>query len=58
MVGRPRVIVTVDDVAALEALGDGDVGVALVVRERFRRLPAVDARQLREDIDAVLDQRL
>ncbi len=36
-------------VAALEAMAEGDVGVALVVRERFRRLPPHPALVLREE---------
>ncbi len=36
-------------VAALEAMAEGDVGVALVVRERFRRLPPHPAMVLRAD---------
>jgi di/tricarboxylate transporter len=35
-------------VQELEALGDGDVAVALIVRERFRRVPPAPAMTLRE----------
>lgn len=44
-------------VARLEPLGRERLSAAAVV-ERFRRLPAVDDRGLRDDIDAVVDQRL
>lgn len=36
-------------VAALEAMAEGDVGVALVVRERFRRLPPHPGLVVREE---------
>ncbi|MBV8094821.1 MAG: SLC13 family permease [Acetobacteraceae bacterium] len=42
-------------VAELEALGDGDVTVAAIIRERFRRYPPRPDSRLRED-DVVLLQ--
>lgn len=44
-------------VARLEPLGRQRLSAATVA-ERFRRLPAVDPRRLREDIDSLVDQRL
>lgn len=44
-------------VARLEAAARGRLSAAALV-ERFRRLPAVDPHRLRDDVDAVIDQRL
>ena len=54
-----RITITRDGrpVARLEPAARGRLG-ALALVERFRHLPAVDARQLRVDLDAVLDDRL
>ncbi len=43
-------------VAALEAQGDGEVGVATILRERFRRYPASPDFRLKAD-DVLLPQR-
>lgn len=54
-----RVTVTRDGrpVARLEPAARGRLSADVIV-ERFRRLPELDPRRLREDVDAVLDQRL
>jgi len=54
-----RVTITRDGkpVARLEPTARGRLS-AVVLVGRFRQLPEVDPRRLREDIDAVLDQRL
>lgn len=54
-----RVTITRDGtpVARLEPLTRGRLSAAALV-ERFSRLPPVDARQLRRDIDDIIDQRL
>lgn len=54
-----RVTITRDGtpVARLEPVARGRPTAAALV-ERFRRLPALDARKLRADVDAVVDQRL
>jgi len=54
-----RVTITRDGkpVARLEPAGRGRLSAAVLV-DRFRQLPEVDPRRLREDIDAVLDERL
>lgn len=44
-------------VARLEPAARGRLGAKALI-DRFHRLPAVDARRLRQDIDAVLDGRL
>lgn len=44
-------------VARLEPLRRGRLTATALV-ERFRRLPAVDPQRLRDDVDAVVDQRL
>lgn len=44
-------------VAQLEPLARDRLSATTVI-ERFRRLPAVDPQRLREDIDAIVDQRL
>lgn len=44
-------------VARLEPAGRGRLSAEVLV-ERFRRLPRVDPDQLREDVDAVVDQHL
>ena len=54
-----RVTITRDGrpVARLEPAARGRVGVEALIR-RFQNLPFVDAQRLREDVDALLDQRL
>ena len=54
-----RVTITRDGrpVARLEPAARGRLSADTLVG-RFRRLPPVDPRQLRAEIDAVLDQRL
>jgi len=54
-----RVTITRDGrpVARLEPAARGRVGAAALV-DRFRSLPDFDAQRLREDVDALLDQRL
>jgi prevent-host-death family protein len=54
-----RVVVTRDGrpVARLEPAARGRLSAEVLV-ERFRRLPELDPGRLREDVDAVLDQRL
>ena len=54
-----RVTITRDGrpVARLEPAARGRLGAQALI-DRFRQLPDVDARQLRQDIDAVLDERL
>ncbi len=54
-----RVTVTRDGrpVAQLEPLGRRPLSAATLVA-RFRRLPPVNARALRADVDAALDQTL
>lgn len=54
-----RVTITRDGkaVARLEPAARGRLSAEALIG-RFRRLPEVDPRRLREDIDAVLDQRL
>lgn len=56
--GEP-VLITRDGkpVARLEPAGRGRLSAAALV-ERFRRLPPLDPRRLRADIDAVVDQEL
>lgn len=44
-------------VAQLEPMPRGKLSAATLVG-RFRKLPALDPRRLREDVDAVVDQRL
>ena len=59
VVAGEHVTVTRDGrpVARLEPVARGRLSADVVV-ERFRRLPELDPRRLREDVDAVLDQRL
>ena len=54
-----RVTITRDGkpVARLEPIPRQRLTAAALV-ERFRRLPALDPRRLRRDVDAVVDQRL
>lgn len=54
-----RVTITRDGrpVARLEPAARGRLGAQALI-DRFRQLPDVDARQLRQDVDAVLDERL
>lgn len=54
-----RVTITRDGrpVARLEPLPRGRLGAAALV-ERFRTLPEVEPTRLRQDVDALLDQRL
>lgn len=54
-----RVTITRDGrpVARLEPAARGRLGTEALIG-RFRHLPEVDPRRLREDVDAVLDQRL
>lgn len=54
-----RVTITRDGrpVATLEPLRRRGFSAAVLV-ERFRHLPPLDAQRLREDVDAVVDQRL
>ncbi len=53
-----RVTITRDGkpVARVEPTARGRLSAAVLVG-RFRQLPEVDPRRLREDIDALLDQR-
>lgn len=44
-------------VARFEPLARGRLGAEALV-DRFRQLPEVDPGQLRQEVDAVLDQRL
>lgn len=44
-------------VARLEPAARGRLGAEALIG-RFRQLPEVDPRRLREDVDAALDQRL
>jgi len=54
-----RVTITRDGkpVARLEPVARGRLSAEALV-ERFRRLPQVDPRRLRADLDAATDQRL
>jgi prevent-host-death family protein len=54
-----RVTITRDGkpVARLEPAARGRLGAEVLIG-RFRQLPEVDPRRLREDIDAFLDQQL
>jgi len=54
-----RVTITRDGrpVARLEPAARGRLGAKALI-DRFHQLPDVDARQLRQDVDAVLDERL
>ncbi len=54
-----RVVITRDGtpVARLEPLPGAGLGAAALVA-RFARLPTVDGDRLRQDLDAVVDQRL
>ncbi len=54
-----RITITRDGraVARLEPAARGRLGASALI-DRFRRLPDVDARRLRDDVDAGLDQRL
>jgi len=54
-----RVTITRDGrpVARLEPAARGRLGAATLI-DRFRSLPDVDAQRLRDDVDALLDQRL
>jgi len=54
-----RVTITRDGkaVARLEPVARGRLSAPALV-ERFRRLPALDPQGLRNDVDAVIDQRL
>ena len=54
-----RVTITRDGkpVARLEPVARQPLTAAVLV-EKFRRLPRVDPERLREDIDAIVDQRL
>ena len=54
-----RVTITRDGrpVARLEPAARGRLGARALI-DRFRQLPEMDARRLREDVDSVLDQRL
>lgn len=44
-------------VAQLEPMARARLSAVALI-ERFRRLPAVDPQQLRDDIDAIVDQQL
>ncbi|MGI8868128.1 MAG: type II toxin-antitoxin system Phd/YefM family antitoxin [Mycobacteriales bacterium] len=54
-----QVIITRDGkpVARLEPIGRARLTAAALV-ERFRRLPPMDPQRLRDDLDAIVDQRL
>ena len=54
-----RVTVTRDGrpVAELRPVRSGDLSV-VVLLERWRHVPVVDARRLRRDVDRVVDPRL
>lgn len=59
VVAGERVTITRDGrpVARLEPVGRRPLSAAALVA-RFKTLPAMDPHRLREDVDALLDQRL